>query len=306
MEVWIAGILSGVLTAIILGFVIYRITTKMMDEKLHTYMEAFIKYQHSMGSSQIQQMAGLSGKMDTVYAGIDNLEKALTNVKTRGIYGEWQLGAIISEILTPEQYETECMVIPGSTKRVEFAVKMPGYAGQTVYLPIDSKFPLDAYRQLQEALEEKDEELAKDAEDLFRNRVKHFAKEVHDKYIKPPYTTEFAILFFPFEGIYTQVLQMEMVQELMEKYRITVAGPSSLAAILNSLQLGFRSVALEEKSAEVWHALSGAKDEVDRFEETLGNVQKRLDQTSRELESLVGVRTRKLKKKLEYFEQTKE
>lgn len=226
----------------------------------------------------------------------------MTNVKTRGIYGEWQLAAILQEILTPEQYETECMVVPGSQKRVEFAVKMPGYAGQTVYLPIDSKFPLDAYLQLQEAREEKDPELSKDAEDLFKSRVKRFAKEVHDKYVMPPYTTDFAILFFPFEGVYTEVLQLGLLEELMEKYRITVAGPSSLTAILNSLLVGFRSVAMEEKTGEIWEALSGARSEVERFEETLTNVQKRLDQTSNELEQLVGVRTRKLKKKLEFFE----
>ena len=302
MEGIIAGILSGAAVAAIMGFVLYRVMTKIMDEKLHKYMEALIQYQHSLGNNQIQQMAGLMGQMEHIHSGVEHLEKSLTNVKTRGIYGEWQLAAILQEILTPEQYETECMVVPGSQKRVEFAVKMPGYAGQTVYLPIDSKFPLDAYLQLQEAREEKDPELSKDAEDLFKSRVKRFAKEVHDKYVMPPYTTDFAILFFPFEGVYTEVLQLGLLEELMEKYRITVAGPSSLTAILNSLLVGFRSVAMEEKTGEIWEALSGARSEVERFEETLTNVQKRLDQTSNELEQLVGVRTRKLKKKLEFFE----
>lgn len=297
-----AAILSGVVVAAVLGILLYKVMTRMMDKKLHQYMEALIQYQHSLGNNQIQQMAGLMGRLDSIHSGMDNLEKSLTNVKTRGIYGEWQLGSILQEILTPEQYETECMVVPGSQKRVEYAVKMPGYRGQTVYLPIDSKFPLDAYMQLQEAKEEKDVEFAKDAEDLFKSRVKRFAKEVHDKYIMPPFTTDFAILFFPFEGVYIEVLQMGLLEELMEKYRITVAGPSSLAAILNSLQVGFRSVALEERTGEVWEALSGARGEVERFEDTLNNVQKRLEQTSQELESLVGVRTRKLKKKLEVFE----
>lgn len=302
MEGILAGIISGIVVAAVLGIFLYRVMTRMMEQKLHKYMEALIQYQHSLGNDQIQQIAGMMGKMDSIYSGVDHLEKSLTNVKTRGIYGEWQLGAILQEILTPGQYETECMVVPGSQKRVEYAVKMPGYANQTVYLPIDSKFPLDAFMQLQEAREEKDAELAKDAEDLFKARVKRFAKEVHDKYIMPPFTTDFAILFFPFEGVYTEVLQMGLLEELMEKYRITVAGPSSLAAILNSLLVGFRSVALEEKTGEIWEALSGAKGEVERFEETLNNVQKRLEQTSRELESLVGVRTRKLKKRLEVFE----
>lgn len=306
MQDILAGVLAGLVAAAVLGALIYRVLSKTIDDKLRTYMEALLRYQQSLGNNQIQQIAGLTGKMDSVYTGMDKLEKSLMNVKTRGIYGEWQLGALIQQILTPDQYETECMVVPGSQKRVEYAVKMPGYAGETVYLPIDSKFPLDAFLQLQEAREEKDADLAKDAEDLFKSRVKRFAKEVHEKYIRPPFTTDFAILFFPFEGVYTEVLQMGLLEELMAKYRITVAGPSSLAAILNSLLVGFRSVALEKKAGEIWEALSGARGEVDKFEETLNNVQKRLDQSSRELESLVGVRTRKLKKKLEFFETEEE
>lgn len=306
MQDILAGVLAGLVAAAVLGALIYRVLSKTIDDKLRTYMEALLRYQQSLGNNQIQQIAGLTGKMDSVYTGMDKLEKSLMNVKTRGIYGEWQLGALIQQILTPDQYETECMVVPGSQKRVEYAVKMPGYAGETVYLPIDSKFPLDAFLQLQEAREEKDADLAKDAEDLFKSRVKRFAKEVHEKYIKPPFTTDFAILFFPFEGVYTEVLQMGLLEELMAKYRITVAGPSSLAAILNSLLVGFRSVALEKKAGEIWEALSGARGEVDKFEETLNNVQKRLDQSSRELESLVGVRTRKLKKELEFFETEEE
>lgn len=302
MQEIIVGIASGLVVALVFGAVLYKICSRAMEDKLHHYMEALLKYQQSMGNSQVQQIAGLSGKMENLYNSVGNLERSLTNVKTRGIYGEWQLGAILQEILTPEQYDIECMVVPGSQKRVEYAVKMPGYGGQTVYLPIDSKFPLDAYLQLQEAVAEGDPETEKDAADLFRSRVKRFAKEVHDKYVMPPFTTDFGILFLPFEGVYTEVLQLGLLEELMVKYRITVAGPSTLAAILNSLLVGFRSVALEEKTGEVWEALAGIKGEVDRFEETLGNVQKRLDQTGRELESLVGVRTRQLKKKLELFE----
>lgn len=302
MQEIIIGILSGVAVALVLGIIMYKMLLGSMEDKLRHYMEALLKYQQTMGSNQVQQIASLSGKMENLSGSVEHLERSLTNVKTRGVYGEWQLGAILQEILTPEQYDTECMVVPGNQKRVEYAVKMPGYGGKTVYLPIDSKFPLDAYLQLQEAVAEGDAETEKDALDLFRSRVKRFAKEVHDKYIMPPYTTDFAILFLPFEGIYTEVLRLGILEELMIKYRITVAGPSSLAAILNSLLVGFRSVALEEKTGEVWEALSGAKGEVEKFEEILGNVQKRLDQTSRELESLVGVRTRQLKKKLEIFE----
>ncbi len=302
MQEIMTGILSGLAVALALGILLYRTLSQSMEAKLHHYMEALLKYQQSMGNSQVQQIAGLSGKLETLSSSMGVLERSLTNVKTRGIYGEWQLGAILQEILTPDQYETECMVVPGSQKRVEYAVKMPGYSGQTVYLPIDSKFPLDAFLQLQEAAQEGDPETAKDAADLFRSRVKRFAREVHDKYIMPPFTTDFAILFLPFEGIYTEVLRLGLPEELMVKYRITVAGPGTLAAILNSLLVGFRSVALEERSAEVWEALTGIKGEVDRYEETLVNVQKRLDQAGRELENLVGVRTRQLRKKLESLE----
>ena len=207
----------------------------------------------------------------------------------------------MEQLLRPEQYETECMVIPGSSKRVEYAVKMPGKNRQTVYLPIDSKFPLDAYMQLMEARQE-GEDMAADALDLFKSRVKRIAKEVHDKYIMPPYTTDLANLFFPFEGVYTEVLQTGIVEELMVKYRITVAGPSTLGAILNGLQVGFRSVALDEKTEEVRQALSGAGEEVKRFEACLLDLQKRLDQSNKDLEQLLGVRLRKLKKKLEYFD----
>jgi DNA recombination protein RmuC len=303
MEAVMIGILSGIVAAAAAGLILYQVLSRVLETKLHRYTEALLQFQQQAGSSQTRQMEGLRGQLEYLNQGMGSLEKSLTNVKTRGIYGEWQLGSILREVLRPEQYETECRVVPGSQSRVEFAVKMPGAAGKTVYLPIDSKFPLDAYLQLQEAREEKDVELEKDAVDLFKSRIKRFAKEVHDKYICPPFTTDFAILFFPFESVYAEVLQMGVLEELMMKYRITVAGPSSLAAILNGLQVGFRTIALTERTGEMWNALSDAGGELDRFEQTLSAVQKRLDQTSAELEQLVGVRTRKLRKKLEVFEE---
>ncbi len=296
-----------VIVAVVIAMVIfYCLIMKMNDIIMKNDREEILKYQHTISNQQLEHLSRLKGKVDQLGAGVTNLEKSLGNVKTRGIYGEWQLGSILQELMRKEQYETECMVIPGSTKRVEYAVKMPGYGGQTVYLPIDSKFPLDAYLQLHQAKEQGDEEVWRDARDLFASRVKRFAKEIHDKYVKPPFTTDFAIMFLPFEGIYIEVLQLGLMEELMKNYKITIAGPSTLAAILNSLQVGFKSVALEEKSAEIWEALSGAKSEVDRFEATLLDLQKRQEQMQRELEQLVGVRTRKLKKSLEYFEQGRE
>ena len=286
MEQILIGVLSGVVTAVILGLCFYHKIESTMEQKMHKYAEALLKFQQNQGVQQTKEMAAISGKVQQLGSGVDQIGKALSNVKTRGIYGEWQLGSLMEQLLRPEQYETECM---------------PGKNRQTVYLPVDSKFPLDAYMQLMEARQE-GEDMAADALDLFKSRVKRFAKEVHDKYIMPPYTTDFAILFFPFEGVYTEVLQTGIVEELMVKYRITVAGPSTLGAILNGLQVGFRSVALDEKTEEVRQALSGAGEEVKRFEACLLDLQKRLDQSNKELEQLMGVRLRKLKKKLEYFD----
>lgn len=234
---------------------------------------------------------------------IDELKRMLTGVKTRGIWGEWQLGSILDEILTKEQYETECMVVPGSTNRVEYAVKLPGRFEQAVYLPIDSKFPLDAYLQLEEARSSGNREMAEDAQIVFRNRVKTFAKEIHDKYIMPPYTTDFAILFFPVEAVYVEAVKCGLSQELMIKYKITLASPASLSVLVNALQMGFRTLEIEEKSSDVWRVLTEVRSEVEKYEEVLINLQKRIEQTGKELDLLVGRRTRMLKKKLEMIDE---
>ena len=233
---------------------------------------------------------------------VAEIQKMFTGVKTRGIWGEWQLGSILSETLSPEQYETECMVIPGKQTRVEYAIKLPGRFEEPVYLPIDSKFPLDAYLQYEEALQSGSREMAEDAAIVFRNRVKAFAKEILDKYIMPPYTTDFAILFFPIEAIYVEAVKLGLAQELMKSYQVTLASPSSIGVLINSLQMGFRTLEIHEKSGEVWHVLTDVRGEVDEYEKVLLNVQKRLEQTEKELEMLVGRRTRVLKKKLEVLE----
>lgn len=233
---------------------------------------------------------------------IRELKRALTGVKTRGIWGEWQLGSILSELLTKEQYEQECMVIPGSANRVEYAVKLPGRFEQAVYLPIDSKFPMDAFLQLEEARAGGNREVAEDAEIIFKNRVKTFAKDIYDKYILPPYTTDFGILFFPVEAIYVEAVKCGLAPELMSKYKITLASPASLAMLLNALQMGFRTLEIEEKSNDAWRVLTEVRSEVERYEEVLVNLQKRMEQTEKELELLVGRRTRMLKKKLEMID----
>lgn len=243
-----------------------------------------------------------TGEISRLQQDMDTLKRVLTGVKTRGIWGEWQLGSILEEILTKEQYDTECMVIPGRANRVEYAVRLPGRFEQTVYLPIDSKFPMDAYIQLEEARNAGNREMAEDAEIVFKNRVRTFAKEIHDKYIMPPYTTEFAILFFPVEAIYVEAVKCNLSQELMSKYKVTLASPGSIAVLINTLQMGFRTLEIEEKSSDAWRVLTEVRSEVDKYEEVLNQLQKRIEQTAKELDLLVGRRTRILKKKLEVLD----
>lgn len=243
-----------------------------------------------------------TGEISRLQQDMDTLKRVLTGVKTRGIWGEWQLGSILEEILTKEQYDTECMVIPGRANRVEYAVRLPGRFEQTVYLPIDSKFPMDAYIQLEEARNAGNREMAEDAEIVFKNRVRTFAKEIHDKYIMPPYTTEFAILFFPVEAIYVEAVKCNLSQELMSKYKVTLASPGSIAVLINTLQMGFRTLEIEEKSSDAWRVLTEVRSEVDKYEEVLNQLQKRMEQTAKELDLLVGRRTRILKKKLEVLD----
>lgn len=196
------------------------------------------------------------------------------------------------------------MVIPGKTTRVEYAVKLPGRYEEPVYLPIDSKFPLDAYLQYEEALQSGNREMAEDAAIVFKNRVKSFAKDIHDKYILPPYTTDFAVLFFPIEAIYVASVKLGLAQELMRLYKVTMASPASIGVLLNSLQMGFRTLEIQEKSGDVWRVLTEVRSEVDNYEEVLLNLQKRLEQSEKELDMLVGRRTRMLKKKLEMLDDT--
>ena len=186
---------------------------------------------------------------------------------------------------------------------VEYAVKLPGRFEQTVYLPIDSKFPLDAYLHLEEARNSGNREMMEDAGILFKNRVRGFAKEIRDKYIMPPYTTNFGILFFPVESVYVEAVKCGLGQELMRKYQITMASPESLSVLLNTLQMGFRTLEIEEKSSEAWRVLTEVRSEVEKYEEVLLNLQKRIEQTGKELELLVGRRTRLLKKKLERLDE---
>jgi len=242
------------------------------------------------------------GEMQALAAGVGDLKKVLSNVKTRGILGEIQLDAILKEILSPEQYETDVAVIPGSKNRVEYAIKLPGEGDAPVYLPIDAKFPGDAYAALQDAYDSGSAEAVNAAYATLAARIKAFAKDIRDKYIEPPHTTSFAIMFLPFEGLYAEVVNRGLLETLQREYSVNIAGPSTMAALLNSLQMGFKTLAIHKRSNEVWQILGAVKSEFSKFANVLARAQDRLNSASRDLDALVGVRTRAINRKLRAVE----
>lgn len=274
---------------------------KTVDEKLQKSLEENMTKSFKMVSERLEQVYKGLGEMQSLAVGVGDLKKVLSNVKTRGILGEIQLGAILKEILSPEQYEENVVTVPNSRNPVEFAVKMPNENG-FVYLPIDSKFPGDAFYELQSAYESGDSEAIKSALSTLLARIKSFAKDICDKYIEPPYTTDFAIMFLPFEGLYSEVVNQGMVETLQNTYKVNIAGPSTMAALLNSLQMGFKTLAIQKRSVEVWNILSSVKSEFDKFGDVLEATQTRLEQANKELDKLVGVRTRAIQKKLKDVE----
>ena len=271
---------------------------RTVDEKLEKTLGERMNQSFEQVSRRLEQVYRGLGEMQTLAEGVGDLKKVLSNVKTRGILGEIQLGAILEEILAPEQYDTNVACVPGSSRVVEYAVKMPGKDGEFVYLPIDSKFPSDAYLQLQEAYESGNKEMIDYAISALIQRIKMFAKDIHTKYIAPPYTTDFAIMFLPFEGLYAEVVNRGMVEVLQRDYKINITGPSTMAAMLNSLQMGFRTMAIQQRSSEVWKLLGAVKTEFDKFEGVLVSTQRRIDQANHELDQLVGVRTRQIMRRL--------
>ena len=208
------------------------------------------------------------------------------------------IGAILEDILAPGQYETNVATRRDSRNPVEFAVVLPGDGETPVYLPIDAKFPADAYIQLTQAYDLGDREAIDEAARLLKTRVKAFARDIRDKYIDPPHTTDFAVMFLPFEGLYAQVLQLDLVEQLQRDYKVVVAGPTTMAALLNSLQMGFKTLAIQKRSAEVWQVLGAVKTEFNRFGDVLETTQQRLEQAGSELDKLVGVRTRAIRRRL--------
>ncbi|MGN0242607.1 MAG: DNA recombination protein RmuC [Lachnospiraceae bacterium] len=266
--------------------------------QLYVQQEERLKTFTLENNEKMQQIYQGLGEMRNLAHGVGDLKKVLSNVKTRGILGEIQLGAILEEILAKEQYETNVITKRGSTAVVEYAVKIPCSDG-FVYLPIDSKFPGDTYANLRDAYETGDARQIDEAARLLITNMKLEAKKIQEKYIDPPNTTEYAIMFLPFEGLYAEVVKRGMIEELQNRYKVNLAGPSTMAALLNSIQLSFKTFAIQKRSDQVWELLESVKKEFEKFNDVLTNAQKRMEQTSKELDTLVGIRSRQISKKLE-------
>lgn len=269
-----------------------------VDEKLQKTLEDRISQSFKMVSERLEQVYKGLGEMQTLASGVGDLKKVLSNVKTRGILGEIQLGSILEQILSPEQYDENINTKRSGSERVEFAIKLPGDDDGTVYLPIDAKFPGDVYARLADAYDEGNPAEIEEAGKQLERAIKKAAKDIHEKYVEPPYTTDFAIMFLPFEGLYAEVVRRGLVEALQRDYKINIAGPTTMAALLNSLQMGFRTLAIQKHSSEVWNVLGAVKTEFDKFGKVLAQTQNRLAQANHELDQLVGTRTRMIQSKL--------
>ncbi|MCI6383848.1 MAG: DNA recombination protein RmuC [Subdoligranulum variabile] len=273
-----------------------------VEEKLQDTLQKRINESFRTVSNQLEQVYKGLGEMQNLAADVGSLKQVLSGVKTRGILGEVQLGAILEQILAPGQYAENVATVPGSANRVEFAIKMPGQNGN-IWLPIDAKFPGDTYAHLQAALERGDAAAAAAMRKALQTVLRQEAKDIHDKYIEVPYTTSFGILFLPFEGLYAEVVSSGITEALQRDYQITVAGPSTMAALLNALQMGFRTLAIQKRSGEVWTILGAVKTEFEKFGAGLQQMQRHLNQTGSDLEELIGPRSRAITRKLESVQQ---
>ncbi len=273
---------------------------KTVDEKLQTTLEKRLGESFKQVSDRLEQVHKGLGEMQTLAIGVGDLKKVLSNVKTRGILGEYQLGNILEQILTPEQYSINVATKKGSQANVEFAVKLPGKADEkTVWLPMDSKFPMESYQVLLLAYEEADVIKIDQAQKILLKTVENFAKDISSKYIDPPHTTDFAIMFLPVESLFAEVLRHPQMFELLQrKYRITITGPTTLSALLNSLHMGFRTLAVQKRSSEVWKVLAEVKTEFATYSEQLALVHKQLTTASGSLEKLKDTRTKAMERKL--------
>ena len=269
-----------------------------VDEKLQKTLEDRISQSFKLVSERLEQVYKGLGEMQNLAAGVGDLKKVLSNVKTRGILGEVQLSAILEQILAPEQYEENVRTRSTGSERVDFAVKLPGDGDSVVWLPIDAKFPGDAYAALVDAYDSGDAAAVDAAAKNLERIIKSEARDIHEKYVEPPYTTDFAIMFLPFEGLYAEVVRRGLLEVLQRDYKINIAGPTTMAALLNSLQMGFKTLAIQKHSSEVWDVLGAVKTEFDKFGTVLEATQARINQANAELDKLIGTRTRSIQRKL--------
>lgn len=270
-----------------------------VDEKLQKTLDERMTQSFQRVSTQLEQVHQGLGEMRGLAEGVGDLKKVLSGVKTRGIVGEIQLGAILRDILSPEQYEENVATVSGSSERVEFAVKLPGESGETVWLPIDSKFPGDTYEHLVDAINAGNEEAIAAAKKGLETRIKAEAKDISTKYIAPPETTNFAILFLPFEGLYAEVVsQTGLLEQLQREYRVNVCGPSTMAALLNSLQMGFQSVAIQKHADEIQKVLSAVKTEFETYQAQLEKAQKQIRTAETTIDKILTTRTKAMNRKL--------
>jgi len=281
------SILTSVNQTVSLG---YSQVSQSFDTKLSNSFNTI-----NQGLGELQK--GL-GQMQGMASGVEDLRKVLSNVKTRGILGEIQLGNILEQILAPSMYEQNVETIPGSGKRVEFAVKLPGTGDIPVYLPIDSKFPGDAYAHLVDASRAGDENELIAARKLLVTQFKNEADDIKSKYVQTPYTTDFGIMFLPVESLYLEAVSMGMIELLQREYNVVIAGPSTMSALLNALGMGFKTLAIQKNADQVWMILNDVKSEFDKFEDVLSKLQKDLNASSEDLDKLVGTRTRAIQRTL--------
>lgn len=279
---------------------------RTVDEKLTESLDKRLNESFAQVSQRLEQVYKGLGEMQSLAVGVGDLKKVLTNVKTRGIWGEMQLGSLLSAMLAPHQYDENVAVVPGSAERVEFAVRLPGKDADTLYLPIDSKFPQEDYLRLVEAGQSGDAAAAEAARKALVQRMKQEAKRISTKYVRPPYTTDFAVMFLPIEGLYAEVVQApELCETLQREHRVVVAGPSTFTALLNALQMGFRTLAIEQRSSEVWTLLGAVKTEFDKFGDVLEKTRQRLVQATESIDSAF-TRTRAIQRKLGAVENPEE
>ena len=277
---------------------------QMVEEKLQKTLNERIGQSFEIVRSQLENVQKGLGEMKGLAQDVGGLKKVLSNVKTRGTFGEVQLGALLDQMLSPEQYEANVKTKKNATEFVEFAIKLPGKENNndTVYLPVDAKFPKDVYEQYQDAYEAGDAALIETSSRQLEITIKKMAKDIHDKYVDPPFTTDFAIMFLPFENIYAEVIRRTALEMLQKDWKIVVTGPPTLGAILNSLQMGFRTLAIQKRTSEVWNVLGAVKTEFGKFGGLLEKVQKNLQNAGDQLEEVMGKRTRAIERKLRQVE----